>query len=344
MRRALLLLVVAAVSATARASADPAVPASSAAAWTIEVDPGCPPGEGRARFVREVELACDALGTPCLVDPGTSSPTGASGPRRARLACDGEGKLEVSDNGGALLWTIPLGDGGMDRLRRAALWIARAPLDAPPPPARESDTKPEPTSLPASEGTAFPIAVADPTRDAGASSARTPTPARPGPSGVLVAERTLLLGSGFGPLVGGRAAAALALVAPHLAVAAAISGGRTVSGPSGYDYAEGRVGAGVAWGAPWSGAPFGLSLEGGATLASVSAPSGVSPSSEAFGRAYAEAAFSAQWNGSRAFRPFATLGASIQSGHRAVLNTGVTEASISWLSASLDLGVAWRSW
>jgi hypothetical protein len=88
----------------------------------------------------------------------------------------------------------------------------------------------------------------------------------------------------------------------------------------------------------------GFSLEGGALLGGVSAPSGTSPSSQTFVRAYGEAAFTAQWDGSRVLRPFATLSASAQSGSVSIEYEGSALAPVPWFSASLDVGVAWRSW
>jgi hypothetical protein len=145
-------------------------------------------------------------------------------------------------------------------------------------------------------------------------------------------------------MVGARGALALALKSPNLALDVALAGGRTVSGPLGYEYSTGQAGAGITWGAPWGRAPVGFSLEGGATLGAVSAPSAMAAPSQYFVRAYGEAAFTAQWDGSKVFRPFATLTAHVQSGSVTIQDEGSNEASVSWVMASLEMGVVWRSW
>ncbi len=72
--------------------------------------------------MREVELACDALGKSCVVAPENAS-------RHAILRCAGAWLLEARDEAGLLLWTVPIGGDG-DRIRQAAMWIARDSSEA----------------------------------------------------------------------------------------------------------------------------------------------------------------------------------------------------------------------
>jgi hypothetical protein len=307
------------------------------ARWSLAVDggerdPSCSPD----RLAREVELACDALRGCVVVSEGTAA--------RAVLHCGGgrdqDWVLEATDPDGARLWSQPIPEGG-DRMRRAAMWIARAPTAA-------GTVREAPEGTPSEDAIPLvtPLIVAAPAplaRDAGGS-LNVPPASKTRASGVLVGTRAGLVGSGFGPSLGGRAAGAISLRSPNLALDVALSGARTLTGTMGYAYSSGHAGVGVSWGAPWGTSPIGFSLEGGAALGAVSGPPAATPASQTLLRAYGEASFTAQWRGSRAIRPFATLAVQIESGGTSVEYEGAPEASLSWITASLDVGVAWRSW
>jgi hypothetical protein len=259
MRRTLALLVVAALSTIARSGA---AAESGPVAWNLDVDASGPQAGGcdRGRFVREVELACDAFGRTCVVAPC------GPGARHAILHCGGEWVLEVHEADGTLLWTTSIPAEG-DPMRRAATWIARAPSEAlTDGPLLETDEAPPPAAVPAPLSPTGP--ATDVSRDAGGTVQKHVAPSSTRASGLLLASRASFVGGGFGPMLGGRTAAALSVASPNLALDVALAGGRTLSGPMGYGESTGRLGAGVLWERPGAELPWGSrSREGPCSVA-----------------------------------------------------------------------------
>jgi hypothetical protein len=157
-----LLVLAIAIAAAVPRRADAAEP--GAMTWAVSVDPSC--GRHAAHFAREVDLACDAVGHSCQVVS-----TGAE--RRAILACPKaeQWTLEARSGSGVRLWTVALVETKASRLRVAAMWLARAERDAPPP------------NAPVIAGAA-PPAIPTPAKpeERPASPPRTPTAVTPAPA------------------------------------------------------------------------------------------------------------------------------------------------------------------
>ena len=214
--------------------------------WTLEVDPadGSEQSCDRERLVREVELACDALGKSCVV-------AGENEPRHAVLHCAKAWLLEARDAEGTLLWTMPInGDG--DRIRQAAMWIARDSSEArlaaalPEHPSPEATTPVEATEKPPPP----PAAPAPPPF------VEMVSPPSVSPGEALAAARGGFAGTGFGPSFGGRIAAALAIASPNLALDVAVAATGAPQGSVNDAYVSGHLGAGIVWGAPWERPPW----------------------------------------------------------------------------------------
>ena len=94
--------------------------------WETSVDGGC--RVRPAQLAREVDLACDSVGRTCRrVEHGATA--------RALLACNDASAwtVEARDANGVHLWTLAIDGARESRVRIAAMWIARAQRDAPPP-------------------------------------------------------------------------------------------------------------------------------------------------------------------------------------------------------------------
>jgi hypothetical protein len=297
--------------------------------WSVEVEAaeGSEPICNRERLVREVELACDALGKTCVVAEQNAT-------RHAILRCARAWLIEARDVAGALLWTMPI-DGEGDRIRQAAMWIARdsseARLAAALPehaiqddatPARAPEMPPVPPPAPAAVATS--------------------SPALQRPGGVFAAARAGLAGAAFRPTFGGRIAAALALLSPDLALDVSLAAAGTLAGSTTDAYTSARIGGGVAYGAPWATARWGVSVEGGAVaLIDESAQGPWLSANRSAVSPYGELAVTTQWYAASAVRPFVTLSGSYQ---QAPSLGGLPSATFPSFTAALDLGVAWRSW
>jgi hypothetical protein len=215
------------------------------------------------------------------------------------------------------------------------MWIARDSSEA-----RLAAALPEPPGP--DEATPDSAPEAPPVPPPAPAAVATPSPAEDRPGGVLAAARAAYVGAGFGPSFGGRLAAALALASPNLALHVSVLGAGTVAGSADVGYASGRVGGGIAWGAPWGTAPLGVSIEGGeAAFVDTTAQGPWTSASRSFLRPYGEFAVTGQWGGSRVVRPFATVSASYQA---PVTLGGSPSATFASFTAALDLGVVWRSW
>ncbi|WP_394844614.1 hypothetical protein LZC95_47115 [Pendulispora brunnea] len=126
---------------------------SSAAAATPTVtwwvDPAsCP--QWSTPLARQIALACEAAGHTCEVNDD-------KGTRRLALQCgdDEHWTLEAHDERGTGLWHIEVRGDNDERLRAAALWVARSETAAPPPPA------PPPAPAPAPAKPAPPVQTAE---------------------------------------------------------------------------------------------------------------------------------------------------------------------------------------
>jgi hypothetical protein len=315
--------------------------------WSLAVDPEtC----DLQRLVREVRLACDALGTGCVVTQEGSQ-------RRAVLRCPSNGAWTVDayDADGRLTWTFALD--GEDRMRRAAIWIARATAD-PMPDARPAPgvapalgaASPSPDLVPGSGAPSAPTTAPG----TGASVERSPPPSaavprRPArPAGLLGAAR-LVLGTGFGPAVGGVVQGGWVVGPPELALEVDVAGERALSSPAGFSEAALRAGAGFSFGAPWGRSPIGVALEAGVLVGEVSPPPAYAPVSLSFARPFARASLAGAWGTTRPLRPYAGLSllADMNVAHMnavRVVSDGVDVATLPAFSGSLDVGVAWLPW
>src|SRR4051794_29266529 len=110
-------------------SSSPTSPTSAtypAARWYVETNGAGCEGE-RTAFEREIRLACDAVGSSCTVVA-----TPAEADLRAVLDCSEAGasdawSLVTRMSGGTMLSTVELSGARSDRLREAAVEVARDP-------------------------------------------------------------------------------------------------------------------------------------------------------------------------------------------------------------------------
>ena len=121
--------------------------------WETSVDGGC--RVRPAQLAREVDLACDSVGRTCRrVEHGATA--------RALLACNDASAwtVEARDANGAHLWTLAIDGARESRVRVAAMWIARAQRDAPPPDAPVIVAAPTVPSVPAAPATSVKLETA----------------------------------------------------------------------------------------------------------------------------------------------------------------------------------------
>jgi hypothetical protein len=310
--------------------------------WELATDgDACDP----ARFAREVQLACDALGGQCTVVADAPA-------RRAVLRCPSEGPwtLDAYDAAGGLAWTFALA--GEDRTRRAAIWVARAPADAPAPP---TGAQPAPAAAPAPDASANRATDVSPSNApavapadgapvaplaaiAAGESTHPPTAARRW--GLLGAAR-IVSGTGFGPAVGGLAQVGWLVGPRDLALAIDVAAERSLASPNGYSETAARAGAGASYGAPWGPVPVGVAVEGGAIAGDVSAPPRYTPSSLGFVHAFVRACLALQLGSAREWRPYAAVSLIAQGPAVRVTSEAALVTSSPSVSGALDVGVAW---
>ena len=395
-RLLLLPAILAAGVASARrvSAADP-----RAVTWTVRAAPDC--GPRAAHFAREVELACDAVGHGCRV-------VDAGGERQAVLTCPqiGPWTLEARTDAGVRLWTVALGERPESRLRVAAMWLARAERDAPPPDAKVIAVAPSSAPPPAAPLSSAPpggqttgaslaparaTASAPPASRAAApvtARASAPSPPSPPPSaiaslgspsggapethdppgakpvaadapagdparhtdrpanggGLAIALRGGLGGDLAPGSLGGSVRAAVGL--PLRANASLVfTGEQAIGAASGYGLTLVRAGAGVGWGAPWSAHDlFGASLDAGAALGALTAPSGVTPASASFVSPYAQLSVFGSWSARGPFRPWVALSVAALADTVRVAEGTREVTHLPRPSAALDVGVAWAAW
>ncbi|WP_394834110.1 hypothetical protein LVJ94_47150 [Pendulispora rubella] len=289
------------------------------------VDPSsCP--EWSTPLARQIALACEAAGHACDVsaDQGT---------RRIALQCGDEEHwtLEAHDERGTGLWHIEVRGDNDERLRTAALWVARSEgtLSNPPPPA----PKPPPPSPPE---TPRPAPFAENGRK---------------PGGLAMGVRGLywphdqardgaLWGYGLGLRVldSGNALRFLPQsITPYISVA--------------FDFARGgdrdargfnaRLGGGAMWHPSGIRNIFGLSLEAGAswgystydtTLSLVGGPSGRGSNDDIFVHAFGGVHLEAPTGGS--IRPYASL----------LLGGIIPNRILGTAVGVLEIGCRWAAW
>jgi hypothetical protein len=317
---------------TATAAAEDAGP--RALSWWVEGRPWtCSDPVGAV--ARHVSLACDASGGRCRIAARRDEAD-----RIASIACgtgNGPWRLIAEDRTGEPLWSVVLAGDEDARVRKAALWIARAEsadavadpaVDAPPAPqakpaeptlsAPPSDppAPPEPPTVaaspaapPAAEAPAAAHVSGDGGRIAMTASLMTAASAPPGQPGPPV------------PMAGARFAAALGL-ATDVYAGAAIDAVTTLSNGDSTTYSH--LGGLVAVGAPYAHDWLGASLEGGLALNSTSAaaPGNIAKSP------YGKGTLVVQWPRENGVRPY--LSASYLAS-RDDMNRSLV----------LDLGLAW---
>ncbi len=311
--------------------------------WELATDgDACDP----ARFAREVQLACDALGGQCTAV--TDAPA-----RRAVLRCPSEGPwtLDAYDAAGRLAWTFALA--GEDRARRAAIWVARAPADAPA--AAATGPQPAPAAEPAHDAGANRATDVAPSNAPAAAAAdgapvaplvtvatrestHPPTTAR---RWGLLGSGRIVSGTGFGPAVGGLAQIGWLVGPPDLALAIDVAAERSLASPNGYSQTAARAGAGASYGAPWGPVPVGVAVEGGAIAGDVSGPPGYTPSSLGFVHAFVRTCLALQLGSAREWRPYAAISLIAQAPAVRVTSDAALVTSSPSVSGALDVGVAW---
>jgi hypothetical protein len=298
--------------------------------WWVEARPwNC--SDLVAPLAREIELACDAAGGICRIARSEAEAT-----QYAVISCtEGEApwNLDAEGRDRRRLWSVALEGDRDERLRKAALWVARgeddrgsvaasvAPPAAPPAP-------PASPAVPAAESTA---------RDA-ADTSQTPT--NGGLAFSAFGARTTYVNS-FLMLAGARVLAAtrlaggarlgLGLDAEH-----SVADGLHGYG-GGYNLTAGHLGAVVGFGAPWTDDWVGVSGEAGVAKAKGNYSDGCCSSASQLAyttdktSAYLKLSLIAQWPRREGLRPF--LGASYIASDQ-LLDQWVT----------LDLGAAWSLW
>lgn len=200
--------------------------------WWLDARPWTCIGE-LPKLARAVELACDAAGGLCRVahDEGSAA-------RSAILLCgeDGTGgRLEARTREGGLLWSLELAGSDDDRYRKAGVWVARDDRDE-----RNPGLRTTPTTTPMPD--------------------RRTTDERELPRGGLALSIQHPL---FNPLDQNEIWGGRAMVAFPLDAAVRFFGAASYS--SDRDQLHfGRVGGGIAWGAPWTHGFVGISVDAGA--------------------------------------------------------------------------------
>lgn len=335
-----LLLSLAAVGASvafaATAAAEDAGP--RALSWWVEGRPWtCSDPVGAV--ARHVSLACDASGGRCRIAARRDQAD-----RIASIACGAAGgpwRLVAEDRTGEPLWSVVLAGDDDARVRKAALWIARAdsgdaaadpivdapppaeakPVDAAPPPAPPAPCDPPPPPAPP---TVLAPAGAPP-------AAETPAATHLFGDGGRIAMTASFLSAASAtsvqslhvtePMAGARFTTALRLL-PEVHAGAAIDGITTLTNGDSSTYSH--LGGLVALGAPYARDWLGASLEGGVALMSTSAaaPGNVAKST------YGKGTVVVQWPREDGIRPYLAV-------------SYLTSRDAMNESLVADLGVAW---
>jgi hypothetical protein len=124
-----------------------------------------------------------------------------------------------------------------------------------------------------------------------------------------------------------------------------VTGEQAVGAASGYSLTVVRAGAGFGWGAPWSAHDLlGASLDAGAALGALSAPSGVTPASASFVSPYAQLSVFGRLRARGPFRPWVALSVAALADTVRVAEGTREVTRLPRPSAALDVGVAWAAW
>jgi hypothetical protein len=331
------------------------------------------------RFARAIELACEALGQGCAANDRAPSEAPAFDARlhceRARSVPEA---LEVRDGYGRLLFVVALAGTFGDRIRRASLAVADArrgvmpegavggealaTVDSPPPDAdakagldapnaRVSDAPPlaEPDGPGAPDAPERAIVASDGARNAAAPPARDAAPAldrradrtRRTPSFELAASLSMTSRGRFAPaLVGGGVRFARPL-GTRIALHAGGAFEQSISGERGFGLSVGRATLGASFGAPFGDGPFGVGVELGGALLSVSPPSGSTDPAQAFLSPFAAAQLFARLPRLGPFDPWVSASLGVLGRRANVYEGGVLAARLAVASGALDVGVAW---
>jgi hypothetical protein len=287
--------------------------------WWLEARPWtC--NEHLSALGREVALACDATGGRCNVAPDERTAT-----MRATLRCVDADRwlLEATTAEGERLWNVDLAGEPSDRLRRAAVWIARneEPARAEPSPSpvvRLEAPGARPAEVPGAEAPAASPSAAD--RRGGLSFAARGTYGYARPE---LGSNTLMAGA--------RAEAALAL-------RNGVRLGATGTFDSSLDAPAMQMLGGIALslGAPWSDDVVGLEIGGGVGAQRMEYDAyGESLGTRGVG--YGEVAIVLQWPRVEGPRPwFAIQGAKYigLEGDEGLIST----------TLALNIGIAWSAW
>jgi hypothetical protein len=235
--------------------------------WWLEGRPwSCSDAVGPV--ARRVELACDASGRRCGV-----ANERARASRVAALSCGPDGglaRLEAEDGEGRSLWSLALaGDDEEAKQRKAAMWIARAEADGPPPAPSDETPLAAPHVPPvAPVPPPAPRVIVIQTKDA----AQASTPHAPEESGNLAFDASLVTAmpiSAFEPGAGSVVPSVGARFAAAYRVSRSVFLGGAADGmttPSSAPTTYAHFGGLVAFGAPFTHDWLGASAEGGVSL------------------------------------------------------------------------------
>ena len=318
--------------AASTAAAEDAGP--RALSWWVEGRPWtCSDPVGAV--ARHVSLACDA--SRCRIAARREDAD-----RIAAIACGtggGPWRLVAEDRSGEALWSVVLGGDDDARVRKAALWIARAessealtdPALDRPTPVKERAASPAPSPAQPVQ----PMQAVPPT-DIAAPPQAPPvaeTPAATHAAGdghpvtmtasleTAAAAAAVQSGRAIQPMAGARFSAALRLL-PELHAGAAVDGITTIANGETSTYSH--LGGLVAVGAPYAHDWVGASVEGGVALMSTSAAA----PGKVLTSPYGKGTFIVQWPREGGIRPY--LAVSYLASRDAMNYSLVTDLGVAW--------------
>jgi hypothetical protein len=238
--------------------------------WWIEARPWtC--SDHVAPLARQVELACDASGRRCRIAEERKEAE-----RIAVIACSADRdawRLDAEDRAGHTLWSVTLTGDEDARIRKGAMWIARAESEGPPSTPPEPAVKVQPPPVPAVPEPPPPspvvVVAAPPEKPA---PAEAPAERAATPRWLPALNVSLLAGAPLHDrtaqgephtLVGARVAAAVHL-SESIFFGATVNGETFTEDKNPDTYAH--LGALLAVGAPYTHDWLGVSAEGGTSL------------------------------------------------------------------------------
>jgi hypothetical protein len=292
-------------------------------AWWIDAQPWtCV--DFVAPLAHQVALSCDAAGGRCRV-----ASSEAEAERHAVLRCaGGEGggwTLEARGAKGEHLWAVDLAGEEDEKLRRAAMWVARAegdgPIDAGVP--QKAPLQPSSAQAPKRENEANE-----------ADEAERPKTKRATNGGFTLSGSAAYETSEEGPAVfGARAAFAMRVAGTTYGVLSVDGAVPTKMNVRPFSYARAAVGA--AWGAPWTDDVLGASVEVGAAAVHTYWEDSTR------GAPYGAVSLTAQYPGAT-LRPFIRTSLAV---YATSSNPYATDWSIiPGPMVGVDAGLAWSAW